>query len=276
MTDSAVQVSRRPFFHRVRPHIGPVRRMRTDAVLGYNINCGTLAEAVYRIVESAQSRTSLHVAFINAHCANIARCNWRYREALNCADLLLPDGSGIAIATKLVGAARSENLNGTDLFPPLCRSLALRQIPVFFLGGGDQVSQIAADAAIAKYPGLRVAGTHHGFFAPHEEAAVLEKINRSGARVVFVAFGVPDQDIWIARIRHQLDAPVLLGVGGLLDFVSGRIPRAPRWMRGLGIEWLYRLRLRTRPNVEAVPHRQCDISGARSVVRLAKTQTQLL
>ncbi|MEL6956391.1 MAG: WecB/TagA/CpsF family glycosyltransferase, partial [Pseudomonadota bacterium] len=89
-------------------------------------------------------------------------------------------------------------------------------------------------------------GHRHGYFSPREEDDVIAEINASGARVVFVAFGVPEQDIWLARVRHRLHAPVVLGVGGLLDFVSGRIPRAPEWMRSAGIEWMYRLKCEPR------------------------------
>ena len=93
---------------------------------------------------------------------------------------------------------------------------------------------------------MRVAGTQHGFFSPREEDAIINRINASGARVLFVAFGVPSQDVWLARVRHRIHAPVVLGVGGLLDFVSGRIPRAPHWMRKSGTEWMYRLKCEPR------------------------------
>ena len=138
------------------------------------------------------------------------------------------------------------HLNGTDLFGPLCRCLAFRNIPVFFLGGREGVAEAAAENTVADCPNLTVAGTHHGYFSPRQEDEVIDKINASGARVVFVAFGVPSQDTWIARVRHRLNAPVILGVGGLLDFASGRIPRAPLWMRKSGTEWLYRLKCEPR------------------------------
>lgn len=229
-----------------RPTIGPKRTLKTNTILGYDVVEAGMAETVYWIADRAQSRTPTQIAFLNAHCANIARKDWRYRDTLENVDALLPDGSGVALAAKLDGQALGDNLNGTDLFGPLCRCLAFRNIPVFFLGGQEGVAAAAAENTVADCPNLTVAGTHHGFFSPREEDEVIAKINASGARVVFVAFGVPSQDTWIARVRHRLNAPVILGVGGLLDFASGRIPRAPQWMRKSGLEWIYRLKCEPR------------------------------
>lgn len=229
-----------------RPNVGPKRTLKTETILGYDVVNAGMAETVYWIADRAQSRTPTQIAFLNAHCANVARKDWQYRDTLENVDALLPDGSGIALAAKMDRQTLGENLNGTDLFGPLCRCLAFRKIPVFFLGGRDGVAEAAALNTVTDCPNLEVAGTHHGYFSPREEDDVIAKINASGARVVFVAFGVPSQDTWIARVRHRLHAPVVLGVGGLLDFVSGRIPRAPKWMRKSGTEWLYRLKCEPR------------------------------
>ena len=229
-----------------RPQVGPTRSLPRANVLDYDTVNASLAQTVYWIADRAQSRTPTQIAFLNAHCANVAAKDWRYRDTLQNVDALLPDGSGIALAAKLDGKQLGDNLNGTDLFLPLCRCLAFRNIPVFFLGGQKGVAEAAAENAIADCPNLNVAGYQHGFFSPREEDDVIARINASGARVVFVAFGVPSQDVWLARVRHRLHAPVVLGVGGLLDFVSGRIPRAPEWMRRAGIEWMYRLKCEPR------------------------------
>ncbi|MEL6725001.1 MAG: WecB/TagA/CpsF family glycosyltransferase [Pseudomonadota bacterium] len=229
-----------------RPQVRPSPNLPSNTVLGFDLVNAGMAETVYWIADRAQSRTPTQVAFLNAHCANIARKDWHYRDTLENVDALLPDGSGVALAAKLDRQEIGANLNGTDLFGPLCRCLAFRKIPVFFLGGRDGVAQAAAENAADSFPGLKVAGHQHGYFSPREEDAIIAKINASGARVVFVAFGVPTQDVWLARVRHRLHAPVVLGVGGLLDFVSGRIPRAPEWMRKTGTEWIYRLKCEPR------------------------------
>ena len=221
---------------------GAGKKLDETKVLGFNVVNAKMAETVYWIADRAQARQPTQIAFLNAHCANVARKDWRYRDTLENVEALLPDGSGVAMAAKLNGAPLGDNLNGTDLFGRLCRCLAFRKIPVFFLGGRPGVAQQAAENTKAEIPLLNIAGHRHGYFSPREEQDVIDEINASGARVVFVAFGVPDQDVWISRIRHRLHAPVILGVGGLLDFVSGRIPRAPLWMRKAGLEWMYRLK----------------------------------
>ena len=221
---------------------GAGKKLDETKVLGFNVVNAKMAETVYWIADRAQARQPTQIAFLNAHCANVARKDWRYRDTLENVEALLPDGSGVAMAAKLNGAPLGDNLNGTDLFGRLCRCLAFRKIPVFFLGGRPGVAQRAAENTKAEIPLLNIAGHRHGYFSPREEQDVIDEINASGARVVFVAFGVPDQDVWISRIRHHLHAPVILGVGGLLDFVSGRIPRAPLWMRKAGLEWMYRLK----------------------------------
>ena len=101
---------------------------------------------------------------------------------------------------------------------------------------------MASPSWLAKnFPGLELAGWQHGYFSAEEEAKVIEDIRRSGADLVLVALGAPRQELWIRRCLGKLGAKVVIGVGGLLDFYSGRIPRAPRWIRKLGMEWCYRL-----------------------------------
>jgi N-acetylglucosaminyldiphosphoundecaprenol N-acetyl-beta-D-mannosaminyltransferase len=94
---------------------------------------------------------------------------------------------------------------------------------------------------LERYPQLKIAGARDGYFSPEEEEGVVDAINGSGARILLVAFGAPRQELWLARWRDRLLAPVSMGVGGLFDFYSGRIPRAPLWMREMGLEWVYRL-----------------------------------
>jgi N-acetylglucosaminyldiphosphoundecaprenol N-acetyl-beta-D-mannosaminyltransferase len=92
-----------------------------------------------------------------------------------------------------------------------------------------------------RFGGLKIAGTHSGYFAASEESALIAKINRSGAAILLVGLGAPRQDMWIADNLWRLSPPVKIGVGGLFDFYSDRISRAPQWMREIGLEWLWRL-----------------------------------
>ena len=203
-----------------------------------NAERGAIAD---RIVARAAAGVRTIVAFANAHCINVARAAPEYRTALETADLLLPDGAGMRIAAGLAGEPIGENLNGTDLFPELCARAAAAGTPIFLFGGQRGVAMAAAAAMKARFPGLKVAGTADGYFASSDEAGLIARINASGAKLLFVGLGVPRQDELIARLRPSIEVPVVLGVGGLFDYFSGRIPRAPRVLRAVGLEWAWRL-----------------------------------
>ena len=194
--------------------------------------------AINALLAPGSPRTA---AFVNAHCLNVAARDPIYRWALARADYLLPDGAGMQLAARMRGARFVANLNGTDLFTPLCRAAAERGLSIYFLGSAEGVARGAADKAQELAPGLAIAGARNGYFAGQEEDEVIADINATGARIVLVAMGVPKQDIWIARNRHRLDADLVLGVGAQFDFWSGRVPRAPAFMREAGLEWLMRL-----------------------------------
>ncbi len=192
----------------------------------------------------AKQRSTIN--FVNAHCVNVQRTDAVYREALRTSDLLLPDGVGMEIAAQLCGEELGENLNGTDLFPEICREAEDQGASVYFFGGLPGVANGAANWAAAHYPELRIAGTQSGYYSVENENALIERMNRSRAGIIFVGLGVPLQEKWIARNRHRLDAPVVMGVGGLFDYYSGRIPRAPKFVRACKSEWVWRLAMEPR------------------------------
>jgi exopolysaccharide biosynthesis WecB/TagA/CpsF family protein len=198
-------------------------------------------ETAEALVNLADQGVPMVVNFVNAHCVNLATRHDDYATTLRDSDALLPDGSGIRLAARLAGTDTGDNLNGTDLFPDVCERAAARGTPIFLLGGSPGIAAAAAATMQARLPGLKVAGTQHGYFSDSENDDIVAMINASGAAILFVGFGVPRQELWIARHRDQIDVPLLLGVGGLFDYYSGRIPRAPLLLRRLGCEWLWRL-----------------------------------
>ncbi|WP_373975553.1 WecB/TagA/CpsF family glycosyltransferase [Chitinibacter sp. SCUT-21] len=181
------------------------------------------------------------IAFVNPHCANLASKDQLYRGVLNSADLLLPDGSGVLLASRILKTPLQENTNGTDLFPILCKQWQQQGAKLFLLGGRNGVAEEVARHLLQRYPGLHIAGTQHGYYASSDTPEVLNKIRHSQADVLVVAMGVPLQDTWIARHQAATGVKLAIGVGGLFDFLSGRIPRAPVWLRELGLEWCWRL-----------------------------------
>lgn len=219
----------------------PLRDTPRSRLFGLDLVVSTRAHVAAELVAMAASGETATVQFINAHCVNIAARDRSYRRALGRADFLLPDGSGIAIAAKLAGVPMGENLNGTDLFPEICRHAAARGQSIYLLGGRPGIAGAAAQAMRTRFPGLKVAGSRSGFWRSEDEVTVIDEINASGAAIVLVGLGVPLQECWIDRVRGSLSARVVLGVGGLFDYYSGQIPRAPVALRKAGCEWVWRL-----------------------------------
>jgi N-acetylglucosaminyldiphosphoundecaprenol N-acetyl-beta-D-mannosaminyltransferase len=201
----------------------------------------TMPEAVDWIGRRAIARERSLMAFVNPDCLNIAYRDAAYRRILLDADRVLPDGIGIHIGCRMLGVALQANVNGTDLFPLLCARAERDGLGLFLLGARPGIADAVATNMQAQFPGLRIAGVQDGYFDPAEEDAVIARINASGADILLVAFGVPRQETWLARHHERLSPAVRMGVGGLFDFYSGRIPRAPMWMREIGLEWSWRL-----------------------------------
>lgn len=223
------------------PHSARLGDAPPSRLFGLDLVNGSLSGAANAIVAMAAARAPITIQFINAHCINTLNRDAGYRAALDAADYLLPDGSGMAIAARLADEPMGENLNGTDLFPELCRRAAQRGQSIFLLGGKPGIAAAAAATMVGANPGLRIAGTRDGYWSAAEEDRVIAEINASGAAILMVGLGVPLQEKWIARVRSRLTARVVMGVGGLFDYYSGAIPRAPLAIRKLGCEWAWRL-----------------------------------
>lgn len=223
--------------------VSPFRMLR---LFGLELATAPRASAAHYIVDQVHPLNRMTVNFVNAHCVNTARGDADYRDCLKSSDLLLPDGVGIEFAARACGETVPENLNGTDLFPEICQRAAADGVGIFLLGGAPGVAEDAAAWVCEQWPSLPVRGTAQGYFSIEEEDALIERINRSRAGILFVGFGVPLQEQWIARNRHRLQIPVVMGVGGLFDYYSGRIPRAPEGIRSLKCEWIWRLAMEPR------------------------------
>ncbi len=219
---------------------GAPRKVRQTAeILGLPLDNLTLAEAIDEIVRpSAQVR---QVSFVNVDCVNKSFNDPGYRNVLLTSDLRLADGIGLRIGGRLLGNEIRQNVNGTDLFPGLCKRMEQEGLGLFLLGGRPGVADDVAAWMRKCYPRIQVAGTQDGYFRTEEEGVIVERINQSGAAILLVALGAPGQEKWIRRNRHLLQVRSALGVGGLFDFYAGRIPRAPQWLRELGLEWTFRL-----------------------------------
>ncbi|MHB1418805.1 MAG: WecB/TagA/CpsF family glycosyltransferase [Bacillota bacterium] len=163
------------------------------------------------------------------------------KEILQQAHLVIADGTGIVWAAKVFGRSLPERVTGIDLMHAITALSASRGYRVYFLGAAPGVAEEASTRLARIYPGLQVAGTHHGYFRPEEEAELIQEVNFCRPDVLFVAMGSPRQEKWLHRHREQLEVPVCMGIGGSLDVITGRVDRAPRWMQQVGLEWSYRL-----------------------------------
>ena len=216
-------------------------------ILGVRVDCvgmtGALA-AVGRLVDTAGAGGSCEtrlVATVNPEFIMRARVDEQFRQALDEAALSLPDGAGVVWALRRQGCRGQERVPGVELVEELAAECGRRGWRPFFLGAGPGVAAEAARRLESRLPGLRVAGLHTGSPRPADDVETLRRIHAARPDLLFVAYGHPQQELWIARNRHRLGVPVAIGVGGAFDFISGRVPRAPRWVRRVQLEWLWRL-----------------------------------
>jgi N-acetylglucosaminyldiphosphoundecaprenol N-acetyl-beta-D-mannosaminyltransferase len=199
---------------------------------------GALA-AIGRMVER-RGVTSL-VATVNPEFVMRAQADEPFRRVLEGAELCLADGIGVVWAMRREGCLVRERVTGSDLVPALACLCARRGWRPFLLGARPGVGAEAGRRLELANPGLSIAGTHPGSPRPEDDDESLRRIEAARPDLLLVAYGHPEQELWIARNRHRLGMPVAIGVGGSLDFVAGRVRRAPRWMREAHLEWLWRL-----------------------------------
>ncbi|HYS04825.1 MAG TPA: WecB/TagA/CpsF family glycosyltransferase [Candidatus Dormibacteraeota bacterium] len=208
-------------------------------LLGVRFDRLSRADSLAALSAGFRQGEAWKVYIVNAHTLNLAWRDRAFREVLNGADLLLNDGTGVNLAGRLAGKRFPDNLVGTDLVPQLCERAVSQGVGVFLLGGKEGVADSAAERLRLLIPGLRIQGSHHGYFSESETDRVVEQINRSGAGILLVAFGNPLQELWIHRHSPQLRCDLSIGVGGLFHYLAGHLGRAPLWMRRAGIEWVH-------------------------------------
>ena len=212
--------------------------MRID-VLGVGFDNVTMDEAVSRAMDFLAEEGTHYVATPNPEIVEVCRENPAARAAVNGADLVLPDGIGVIKGAAMLGTPLRERVPGIEFAARLMARMAEEGRSLFLLGAKPGVAEEAARRLTVQYPGLRIAGTHDGYF--QDDAPVIEAIRRSGAEAVFVCLGAPKQELWMAKNGAATGARLLCGLGGSLDIFAGNVERAPQFWREHGLEWLYRL-----------------------------------
>jgi N-acetylglucosaminyldiphosphoundecaprenol N-acetyl-beta-D-mannosaminyltransferase len=211
------------------------------AVLDVPVDPLTMAEALARIEAFIAEGTPHHVFTADASGIMRAQEDPELQAIVQQADLVTPDGAGVMLATELQGMRLPERVSGCDLVERLAQLSAENGYRLYLFGAAEGVADAAAAALVERHPGVQIAGTRHGFFTEDDEVKIVQAINRAKPDILFVALGIPKQEKFIRKHFELLRAPVMIGVGGSFDVISGQLSRAPRWMQKSGLEWLYRL-----------------------------------
>ena len=202
-------------------------------LLGVGINNINIDDTLEFIIKGlGKNEKKYYVVTPNPEILVIANANDNYKKVLNNAKLALPDGVGVMLASKFLSKPLGQRVTGVDLVENLCREVSKQPITVGFLGAGPHVAELASECLREKYPDLKINFT--------EQEWNFEK-DYPKTDILFVAFGSPKQEIWIAENLNKLPVKVAIGVGGAFDFISGKTKRAPVIFRKLGLEWLFRL-----------------------------------
>lgn len=216
----------------------PVQQTR---VLGVRVDCVDMDAALQRIESFVEGGGRHQVATVNPEFVMRAREDPEFARVLESADLCLADGSGVVWAARRQGCTLAGPVTGTDLVPELAALCARRNFRLFLLGAAPGVADDLARRLKDKHPGLQVAA-HSGSPEPSSDVETIRRIEAAKPEVLLVAYGAPKQELWIDRVGDRLTGvAVAIGVGGAFDYLTGRVPRAPAWMRRVGMEWLFRL-----------------------------------
>ncbi len=216
-------------------------------ILGVPIDDLTLPAALDQIDEFVEigraTGTSHQIATINADFVTKALDDPELRLILQEADMATADGMPLVWGARLLGVPLEGRVTGADLVPALAERAAQKGYSMYMLGAAPGIAQRAADILCERYPGLKIAGV----YSPppssvlEMDASVAQRVQDAKPDILLVAFGNPKQEKWINMYAHQIRVPVMIGVGGTLDFIAGVTKRAPEWMQRTGLEWSYRL-----------------------------------
>lgn len=216
-------------------------------VLGLPVRPLEMDEMISTVVRRAQEGVRTLGMYANAHTANLACSNSRFRSALAECDLLYADGASVVWASRYsrtLGAnsrVLPQRMTAADYFPSMIEACAVAGVSVYLLGSRPGVSKTAANILTARFPTLRIAGTHHGHFDLDESDGVINKINATAPDIIFVGMSSPRQEFWLTEYSARINAPVRWCVGALFDYIAGLEPRGPAWLCDHGGEWVARL-----------------------------------
>ncbi|MEI8306807.1 MAG: WecB/TagA/CpsF family glycosyltransferase [Chloroflexales bacterium] len=214
---------------------------RRMTILGVVVDNLTEDEALVQIDALIVAGGPHHIVTVNPEFVMEAQVNPAFRSVLAHADIATADGFGLLLAARYLGTPLRGRVTGVELTLRLAERAASQGHRMFLLGAAPGVAEATAVVLQARYPGLIVAGAFAGSPQPRHEPFLRQMIAAARPHILLVAYGHPQQDLWIARNQPFLQVPLAVGVGGTFDYLSGRVQRAPALIRRLGLEWVYRL-----------------------------------
>lgn len=208
-------------------------------VLGTDFDNVNMNEALDKAEALMAERRGAYVVTPNPEIVMLARENAAMAGAVDCADLVIPDGIGVIYGAKILGTPLKEKVPGCDFAAALMERMGKKGQSVFLFGSKPGVADMAAENLQKKYPGLVIAGTNDGYFT--DDGPIIEKINAAKPDLMLVCLGAPKQEIWMNSHKKELDVGLMIGAGGSMDVFAGVVERAPEAWQKAGLEWLHRL-----------------------------------
>ncbi len=213
-------------------------------VLGVEVTPTTYEEAAETIVEAAKHREAAVVSCHAVHAVVTASCDRSLREKVNTFNMITPDGQPVRWALNLLHRSKlTDRVYGPNLTLRLCEKAAAEGVPIYLYGGSPEVVEKMRENLLERDPGLKIAGYESPPFrplTPEEDEQMVQRLNASGAGIVFIGLGCPKQDLFAYDHRDRIQA-VQVCVGAAFDFHAGAVSQAPGWMQRFGLEWFYRL-----------------------------------
>lgn len=213
------------------------------SVIGYPVTALPFQDQISVMMRWAKARVSKVVCIANVHMLVEAYSSNQFSDVLSKADLITPDGMPLVWMLKLLGMWKQDRVAGLDVLVALCEQASVEGVSVFFLGSQSSILEKMRVRLQAEFPNLKLAGMEPLPFRPlseEEDQAIVQKLNQSGAGLLFLSLGCPKQEKWMADHKEKIDM-VMLGLGGAFPVYAGIHRRAPFLIRSSGLEWLYRL-----------------------------------
>ena len=208
---------------------------------GVMIDNVTMEEALDKVLSMLEGQTPQKIFTPNSEIIMQATRDPELRDILNSAELIVPDGAGVILASRIMKNELKEKVPGIDLVRQIFANTKKRPASFFILGGKPGVAEKASVNIVYDYPKAKIKGYRNGYFDESEVPEIIKQINESRAEILLVGLGAPKQEKWIHRYANELNCKILMGIGGSIDVFAGTAKLAPEFMRRAGLEWLYRL-----------------------------------